>query len=96
MSLTKAVTPLAPPSLHTPRATSVLTQGKLVTASKMLFLLLKSSDIDIDSRVVYALPSPFVHNDTFLISRTSFADLTATYLVELRGRQPYGPYWLGR
>ncbi|OJJ48191.1 hypothetical protein ASPZODRAFT_150471 [Penicilliopsis zonata CBS 506.65] len=92
--------------LPLPPASSVLLQGN-PQASKTLWLAPDGSglatayltlpDIDIhpSSVAVYGLNSPFVKRDDLAMSRRSFAELIDAYLVELRRRQPHGPYFLG-
>jgi len=86
------------------RATSVLLQGYPTTAVKNLWLVADGSGLatsylalpDVDTRnvAVYGLSSPFVKR-TDGMSQYSFADLVDSYIVEMRRRQPHGPYYLG-
>ena len=86
------------------RATSVLLQGNIATATKVLWLIPDGSGLatsyvslpDIDPRAVavYGLNSPFVKHTEGMHSCT-FTELTAAYLIEIRRRQQQGPYFLG-
>ncbi|KAJ6445401.1 Protein phosphatase 2C [Purpureocillium lavendulum] len=86
------------------KATSVLLQGYPTTATKNLWLVADGSGLatsylalpDVDTRnvAVYGLNSPFVKR-TEGMSEYSFGDLVASYIVEIRRRQPHGPYYLG-
>ncbi|KAI1293162.1 polyketide synthase for naphthopyrone YWA1 [Xylaria venustula] len=85
-----------------PAATSVVVQGSLKTASKVLFLFPDGSG----SATAYA-GLPRVANDVALVAlncpyvkrpqdmKCALQDLTEPYLAELRRRQPHGPYYLG-
>ncbi|KFY50435.1 hypothetical protein V496_09344 [Pseudogymnoascus sp. VKM F-4515 (FW-2607)] len=95
--------PLSAPILKMVSATSVLLQGNPPMASKTLWLVPDGSGLatsylplpDIDATVaVYGLSSPFIKR-TEGMSQYPFSDLTATYLTEIRRRQPHGPYYLG-
>lgn len=85
-----------------PHATSVLLQGNPKSASRILFLfpdgsgsatsyasLAKiSSDV-----VVYGLNCPWMKTPQDM--KCTLEHLTAKYLVEIRRRQPHGPYYFG-
>ncbi|KAI1271590.1 polyketide synthase for naphthopyrone YWA1 [Xylaria sp. FL0933] len=85
-----------------PPATSVVVQGNLKTASKVLFLFPDGSG----SATAYA-GLPRVANDVALVAlncpyvkrpqdmKCALQDLTAPYLAEVRRRQAHGPYYLG-
>ncbi|KAI0452381.1 polyketide synthase for naphthopyrone YWA1 [Xylaria acuta] len=90
------------PSLTIPAATSVVVQGSLKTASKILFLFPDGSG----SATAYA-GLPRVAPDVALVAlncpyikrpqdmKCALQDLTAPYLAEVRRRQPHGPYYVG-
>ncbi|KAL2002415.1 hypothetical protein VTN02DRAFT_6839 [Thermoascus thermophilus] len=85
-----------------PHATSVLLQGNPKTATKVLFLFPDgsgsatsyaflpkvSSDI-----VIYGLNCPWMKTPQDM--KCSLEQLTAKYLIEIRRRQPKGPYYFG-
>ncbi|KAL2012344.1 hypothetical protein VTN00DRAFT_5062 [Thermoascus crustaceus] len=85
-----------------PHATSILLQGNPKTATKVLFLFPDgsgsatsyaslpkvSSDI-----VIYGLNCPWMKTPQDM--KCSLEQLTAKYLVEIRRRQPKGPYYFG-
>ncbi|KAI1363172.1 polyketide synthase for naphthopyrone YWA1 [Xylaria arbuscula] len=85
-----------------PAATSVVVQGNLKTARKVLFLFPDGSG----SATAYA-GLPRVAPDVALVAlncpyvkrpqdmKCALQDLTAPYLTEVRRRQPHGPYYLG-
>ncbi|PQE21599.1 polyketide synthetase protein [Rutstroemia sp. NJR-2017a WRK4] len=92
----------SPPSVALPPATSVVLQGRLRTARKILFLFPDGSG----SATSYA-PLPIVAPDTAVVGlncpymrrpqdmKCGLQDLTAPYLAEIRRRQEHGPYYLG-
>ncbi|KAK5625728.1 hypothetical protein RRF57_001444 [Xylaria bambusicola] len=85
-----------------PAATSVVVQGSLKTARKVLFLFPDGSG----SATAYA-GLPRVAPDVALVAlncpyvkrpqdmKCALQDLTAPYLTEVRRRQPHGPYYVG-
>lgn len=90
----------APPNL--PPASSIVLQGSLRTATKILFLLPDGSGSATSyatlARVapdvaVIGLNCPFMKTPQDL--NCTLHDLTAPYLAEIRRRQPNGPYTLG-
>ncbi|TWU71827.1 putative PKS-like protein biosynthetic cluster [Metarhizium rileyi] len=94
-SRTKATAPM-------PAATSVVIQGSLRSARKVLFLFPDGSG----SATSYAA-LPRVSPDLALVAlncpymkrprdmKCALQDMTAPYLAEVRRRQPHGPYYLG-
>lgn len=96
-TITHVVTPAAIPA-----ATSVVVQGNLRTARKVLFLFPDGSG----SATAYA-GLPRVAPDVALVAlncpyvkrpqdmKCALQGLTAPYLTEVRRRQPHGPYYLG-
>ncbi|KAI0201400.1 polyketide synthase for naphthopyrone YWA1 [Astrocystis sublimbata] len=93
---------VAPVVAITPPATSVVVQGNLKTARKVLHLFPDGSG----SATAYA-SLPRVANDVALVAlncpyvkrpqdmKCALQDLTPAYLAEVRRRQPHGPYYLG-
>jgi naphtho-gamma-pyrone polyketide synthase len=85
-----------------PHATSVLLQGNPKTAKKILFLFPDGSGsatsyaslpkISPDI-VVYGLNCPWMKTPQDM--KCSLEELTAKYLVDIRKRQPMGPYYFG-
>ncbi|KAI0837698.1 polyketide synthase for naphthopyrone YWA1 [Hypoxylon sp. FL0890] len=85
-----------------PVATSVLLQGSLKTARKVLFLFPDGSG----SATTYG-PIPRIASDVAVVAlncpfmrrpqdfKCALQDLTAPYLAEVRRRQPHGPYYVG-
>ena len=85
-----------------PAATSVVLQGNLTTASKILFLFPDGSG----SRPSYAT-LPLVAPNVAVVGlncpylkrpqdmKCALQDLTTPYLAEICRRQPHGPYYLG-
>lgn len=85
-----------------PAATSVVVQGNVKTARKVLFMFPDGSG----SATAYA-GLPRVAPDVALVAlncpyvkrpqdmKCALQDLTTPYLAELRRRQPHGPYYLG-
>ncbi|KAI0441953.1 polyketide synthase for naphthopyrone YWA1 [Xylaria telfairii] len=92
----------AAPTLTVPAATSVVVQGSLKTAKKILFMFPDGSG----SATAYA-GLPRVAPDVALVAlncpyikrpqdmKCALQDLTAPYLVEVRRRQQHGPYYVG-
>ncbi|KAI0856137.1 polyketide synthase for naphthopyrone YWA1 [Xylaria cubensis] len=90
------------PPFTIPAATSVVVQGSLKTARKILFLFPDGSG----SATAYA-GLPRVAPDVALVAlncpyikrpqdmKCALQDLTAPYLTEVRHRQPHGPYYVG-
>jgi naphtho-gamma-pyrone polyketide synthase len=85
-----------------PAATSVVLQGSLKTAQKVLFLFPDGSGSATSyaslPRVaqgvaVVGMNCPYMKRPQDL--KCSLADLTTPYLAEIRRRQPHGPYHLG-
>ena len=91
-------------ALKIPKASSVLLQGSPTTCTKTLWLFPDGSglatsylplpDIDATNVAVYGLSSPFVKKAEAM-SDCRFEELTASYLNEIRRRQPHGPYFVG-
>jgi naphtho-gamma-pyrone polyketide synthase len=89
--------------LYIPPATSVVLQGSIKTARRVLFLFPDGSGsassyamlprIAPDIALV-GLNCPFLKEPEQL-ARVSLSDLTAPYLSEIRRRQPHGPYYIG-
>ncbi|KAM3073539.1 hypothetical protein ACMFMG_004567 [Clarireedia jacksonii] len=102
LEITSKPTAKPQPSVIIPPATSVVLQGRLRTARKILFLFPDGSG----SATSYA-PLPVVAPDTAIIGlncpymrrpqdmKCALQDLTAPYLAEIRRRQEHGPYYLG-
>ncbi|KAK1751945.1 polyketide synthase for naphthopyrone YWA1 [Echria macrotheca] len=92
----------ASPAVPIPPATSVVLQGSLATAKKVLILFPDGSGsaasyatlprVARDAAVV-ALNCPYVKRPQDL--KCGLQDLTEPYLAEIRRRQPHGPYYLG-
>ncbi|PYI09332.1 ketoacyl-synt-domain-containing protein [Aspergillus sclerotiicarbonarius CBS 121057] len=88
---------------HTgPQATSILLWGKPKTAKKVLFLFPDGSGSATSyaalpklgqDTAAYGLNCPWMKTPEQMT--VSLEDLTAKYLVEVRRRQPTGPYYLG-
>ncbi|KAI3318673.1 polyketide synthase for naphthopyrone YWA1 [Xylariaceae sp. AK1471] len=92
----------AAPHVVVPPATSVVVQGNVNSASKILFLFPDGSGsatayaglprLSSDIAVV-ALNCPYVRQPQDM--KCGLQDLTAPYLAQVRRRQPRGPYYLG-
>ena len=89
-------------SSPSPKAISILMQGKSKTATKTLFLFPDGSGAAtsyasipaIDPHVaVYGLNSPFLDNPSDFAK--GIVGVASIYLAEVRRRQPHGPYHLG-
>lgn len=100
ISKNSTISPLSP--LNQPQAISILMQGKPKLAEKVLFLFPDGSGSAtsydslpaLDPRIaVYGLNSPFMTNP--LDFENGIVDVASIYLVEIRRRQPSGPYYLG-
>ncbi|KAI9742330.1 MAG: hypothetical protein M1818_003863 [Claussenomyces sp. TS43310] len=85
-----------------PPATSVLLQGQPKTASRILFLFPDESGLGTSylplpkigpNVAVWGLNCPFVKKAQDM--KCTFRELTASYVNEVRARQPHGPYNLG-
>lgn len=85
-----------------PHATSILLQGNAKTAKKTLFLFPDGSGSATSYAsipkvspdiVVYGLNCPWMKSPQDM--NCSLEQLTAKYLVEIRRRQPKGPYYFG-
>lgn len=85
-----------------PAATSVVLQGNMATAQKVLFLFPDGSGSATSyatlprvapNAAVVGLNCPYVKRPQDL--KCGLQDLTAPYLAEIRRRQPHGPYYLG-
>ena len=96
---------VCPPQLlkqSMPPATSVLLQGSPKAAVRTLWLFPDGSGlatsyltlpgIDVHT-AVYGLNSPFIRRPEEM--KCTFRELTNAYLLEIRRRQPSGPYFLG-
>ena len=96
----KAIVERTPAAI--PAASSVVLQGSLATARKVLFLFPDGSGsatsyaalpIVAPGVAVVGLNCPYLKRPQDM--KCALQDLTAPYLAEIRRRQPHGPYYLG-